>query len=99
MRTFGSSSAWPCRAFPAPRRTPPGALATPGKITIRDWIWGPGGEARAPKAPFEFIEEDLNGTNPKIKVRDARGDHWIVKFGGENHGEVFASRLLLPWDM
>jgi hypothetical protein len=66
----------------------------PGSITIQDWIWGPGGEDRAPKPPFEFIEEDLNGTNPKIKVRDARGAHWIVKFGGENHSEVFASRLL-----
>jgi hypothetical protein len=66
----------------------------PAKITIQDWIWGPGGQARAPKAPFEFIEEDLNGTNAKIKVRDAKGDHWTVKFGGENHSDVFASRLL-----
>jgi hypothetical protein len=66
----------------------------PGNITLRDWIWGPGGEARAPKPPFEFIEEDFKGTNPKIRVRDAKGDQWIVKFGGENHGDVFASRLL-----
>ena len=66
----------------------------PGTITIRDWIWGPGGEERAPKPPFEFLEEDSNGTNAKIKVRDSLGEHWIVKFGGENHSEVFASRLL-----
>jgi hypothetical protein len=66
----------------------------PGTITIRDWVWGPGGEARAPKPPFEFLEEDFNGTNAKIKVRDAKGDQWIAKFGGENHSEVFASRLL-----
>ncbi|HEV3197805.1 MAG TPA: hypothetical protein VGZ73_07850 [Bryobacteraceae bacterium] len=66
----------------------------PGKVTLNDWIWGPGGKARAPKPPFEFVEEDLKGTNPKIKVRDAKGDHWIVKFGGENHSDVFASRLL-----
>jgi len=66
----------------------------PGKITLDDWIWGPGGEARAPQPPFEFLEEDFNGTNAKIKVRDAKGDHWIVKFGGENHSDVFASRLL-----
>jgi hypothetical protein len=66
----------------------------PGKITISDWTWGPGGEARAPKPPFEFIEEDLNGTNPKVKVKDAKGDRWTVKFGGENHSDVFASRLL-----
>jgi hypothetical protein len=34
------------------------------------------------------------GTNPKIKVRDAEGDRWTVKFGGENHSDVFASRVL-----
>ena len=66
----------------------------PGNITLGDWIWGPGGEARAPIPPFAFVEEDFKGTNPKIKVRDAKGDHWTVKFGGENHGDVFASRLL-----
>jgi hypothetical protein len=66
----------------------------PGNITLRDWIWGPGGKARAPRPPFEFIEEDHNGTNAKIKVRDAKGDRWIAKFGGENHSDVFASRLL-----
>lgn len=66
----------------------------PANITVTDWIWGPGGPARAPKPPFEFVEEDLKGTNPKIRVRDAKGDQWIVKFGGENHSDVFASRLL-----
>lgn len=66
----------------------------PGNITVNDWTWGQGGAARAPKPPFEFMEEDLKGTNAKIRVRDAKGDQWIVKFGGENHSEVFASRLL-----
>ena len=66
----------------------------PGEITIRDWTWGPGGPDRAPKPPFEFIEEDSNGTNAKVKVRDAKGNRWVVKFGSENHSEVFASRLL-----
>ena len=70
----------------------------PGEITLRDWTWGPGGQAsgqaRAPQSPFEFVEEDFKGTNVKVKVRDAKGDHWIVKFGGENHGGVFGSRLL-----
>ncbi len=66
----------------------------PGSITIEDWIWGPGGQARAPRPPFEFIEEDLKGTNAKIKVRDAKGDRWTVKFGGEDHSDVFSSRLL-----
>jgi hypothetical protein len=66
----------------------------PGEITLRDWVWGSGGEARAPKSPYEYMEEDLKGTNPKIRVRDANGNQWIVKFGGENHSDVFGSRLL-----
>ena len=66
----------------------------PGSITVKDWIWGAGGEAKAPKPPFEFVDEDFSGTNPKIRVRDAKGDRWTVKFGGENHGDLFASRLL-----
>ena len=66
----------------------------PGAIQLEDWIWGPGGEAGAPKPPYEFIEEDLHGTNPKIRVRDAAGAQWVVKFGGENHSDVFTSRLL-----
>ena len=66
----------------------------PGNITLNDWIWGAGGEIKAPKPPYQFVEEDFHGTNPKIRVRDAKRDRWTVKFGGENHGGVFASRLL-----
>jgi len=66
----------------------------PGTMAIRDWIWGAGGETRAPQGPFEFLEESLKGTNPKVKVRDSRGAHWTVKFGGEIHSEVFAARFL-----
>ena len=83
-------SVWPCAAADANAVL----WRQPGNITIADWTWGPGGEARAPKAPFEFLEEDKNGTNAKIKVRDAKGDRWTVKFGGEDHSDVFASRLL-----
>jgi len=83
-------------ALPACAGSDPNAVLwqQPGTITLRDWTWGPGGEARAPKPPFQFVAEDLAGTNPKIKIRDAKGDQWIVKFGGENHAAVFASRLL-----
>jgi hypothetical protein len=66
----------------------------PGRITMNDWIWGPGGESGAPKPPFTFVDEDFHGTNPKIRVRDAEGRRWTVKFGGEVHGDVFGSRLL-----
>jgi len=67
---------------------------SPGAITVHDWIWGAGGEAKAPQPPFAFVDEDFHGTNPKIRVRDAKGVQWTVKFGGENHGDVFSSRLL-----
>lgn len=66
----------------------------PGLSTISDWIWGPGGESRAPRPPFQFVKENFGGTNPKIDVRDANGALWIVKFGGEVHTDTFAARLL-----
>src|SRR6266849_764912 len=66
----------------------------PKPATIADWIWGPGGEAQAPRPPFRFLSENLGGTNPKVNVRDARGALWIVKFGGEVHTDTFSARLL-----
>jgi hypothetical protein len=66
----------------------------PNPLSVSDWIWGPGGQERAPRPPFQFVKENLGGTNPKINVRDARGALWIVKFGGEAHTDTFAARLL-----
>ena len=66
----------------------------PKHLTVSDWIWGPGGAARAPRPPFRFVRENLGGTNPKVDVRDAAGALWIVKFGSEVHTDTFASRLL-----
>lgn len=65
----------------------------PGRVERLDLAGGPGGAAGAPRAPFTFIEEDTGGTNPKIKVKDARGAEWGVKWGEEVNSEVFASRL------
>ena len=45
----------------------------PKPTTVADWIWGPGGEALAPRPPFRFMKENFGGTNPKINVIDARG--------------------------
>lgn len=46
-----------------------------------------------PQPPFQFLEEDLGGTNPKIKVTDAKQRLWIVKWDEEIHSEAFASRF------
>jgi hypothetical protein len=64
-----------------------------GPVDRLDFAGGPGGRAGAPKAPFTFVEEDTGGTNPKIKVTDAAGREWGVKWGEEVHAEVFASRI------
>ena len=56
--------------------------------------WGVGSESGTPKAPFTFVKEDVTGTNPKVKVLDANGVKWNVKFDEEVHAEVAASRLV-----
>jgi len=72
----------------------------PGAVASRDLFWGSGSADRAPKAPFTFIAEDVGGTNPKLRVRDAGGVEWSVKFAGaddyknEVHSEVAASRIV-----
>lgn len=55
--------------------------------------YGPDGIDRRPKPPFTFLEEDLGGTNPKVKAKDAEGITWNVKWAKEVHSETFASRL------
>jgi hypothetical protein len=65
----------------------------PPRMTVADWQWGPGGAAGSPQPPFRFLKENLNGTNPKINVRDVAGKEWVVKFGSEVHADTFAARL------
>jgi hypothetical protein len=65
----------------------------PGAVETLDFVGGPGGREQAPKPPFTFIEEDRTGSNPKIKVMDANGVKWSVKWGSEVNAEVFASRI------
>jgi len=65
----------------------------PPPMTASDWYWGPGGKEQAPVSPFQFLKEDLNGTSPKVKVQDARGATWTVKFGHEVHSDTFAPRV------
>jgi hypothetical protein len=66
----------------------------PSDINTRNLLYGPGGQAGQPRAPFTFIEEDRGGTNPKFVVRDSRGVLWKVKLGEEAKPETVATRLL-----
>ena len=76
----------------------PGALALlwrePTDIAARDLFHGIGGEDHQPRGPFTFIEEDLQGSNPKFDIRDQDGVKWKVKLGAEARPEVAASRLV-----
>jgi hypothetical protein len=67
----------------------------PGRVERLDFRWGAGGREGAPVPPFRFIEEDKDGSNAKIKVRDARGRRWSIKWddGGEANAEVIATRI------
>jgi len=65
----------------------------PGDVRSLDFTYGPGGIENAPQPPFAFIEEDKDGSNAKVKVKDAAGRNWGVKWGSEVNAEVFASRI------
>jgi hypothetical protein len=72
----------------------PTLWAARSEMSQLDLYWGIGGQEQAPKPPFTFDKEDLTGTNPKIKVRDANGAKWNVKFDEEVQAEVAASRIV-----
>jgi hypothetical protein len=67
----------------------------PANLESRDLLYGPGGKKDQPPAgPFEFVKEDLSGTNPKFTVRDADGVKWKVKLGAEARPETVATRFV-----
>jgi hypothetical protein len=68
-----------------------------GDISQLDLHWGIGSEDEQPKPPFQFDKEDVSGTNPKIKIIDANGVKWNMKFDEEVHAEVVSSRI--AWAM
>lgn len=79
---------------PEPILPGPTIWRNPGKVEKLDFQNGKGGMASAPLPPFNFIEEDKSGSNPKVKIKDANGKTWGVKWGSEVHSEVFASKLV-----
>ncbi len=66
----------------------------PTDITTRNLFYGPGGKQHEPHGPVTFVKEDLDGTNPKIVVRDQDDVKWKVKMGPEARPETAATRLV-----
>ena len=60
-----------------------------------DLFNGPGGVAMRPDVSrVEFIKEDTQGHNKKYRIKDAKGQIWVAKFGSEAQPETSAVRLL-----
>lgn len=67
----------------------------PVDIESRNLRYGSGGEKRAPHGTsFTFEQEDREGTNPKLVVRDTAGVKWKLKVGPEARPETAASRFV-----
>lgn len=85
----------PAIAAASPGASAPVIWADPDDISSRNLFYGPGGrEDQPPQGAYTFIEEDLNGTNPKLVVKDQNGVKWTVKLGAEAKPEVAATRLI-----
>ena len=69
----------------------------PGPVDRLDLRYGAGGPSLVPRPPFRFVKEDLSGTTPKVRVRDAAGREWVVKFAIESSPDTFGSHL--AWAM
>ncbi len=67
----------------------------PADIQSRNLFYGPGGEKHQPKGTeFTFVDEDMDGTNPKYNVKDPDGVKWKIKLGAEAKPETAATRLV-----
>jgi hypothetical protein len=67
----------------------------PEDIQSRNLLYGAGGKEHQPTGTtFTFVDEDLNGSNPKYNVKDPDGVKWKIKLGAEAQPETAASRLL-----
>jgi len=67
----------------------------PGDIQSRNLFYGPGGKEHQPNGTnFSFVDEDMDGTNPKYNVKDSDGVKWKIKLGAEARPETAATRLV-----
>jgi len=66
-----------------------------GDIASRDLFNGPGGVEMQPDVSrVTFIKEETQGHNKKYRIRDAKGQEWVAKFGREAQPETAAVRIL-----
>jgi hypothetical protein len=66
----------------------------PTDIASRNLLYGPGGKEHAPPSTFIFESEDMNGSNPKLVIRDDNGVKWKLKLGAEARPEPVAANLV-----
>jgi len=66
----------------------------PQDLSSRNLYYGPGGAQDQPTAPFRFVQEDPEGTNPKFLVEDAHGVRWTAKLGAEARPETVVTRIV-----
>lgn len=66
----------------------------PGDVRARNLFYGSGGKEHEPHGTYTFVEEDLDGTNPKFVAKDEDGVKWKVKMGTEAQPETAAARIL-----
>ena len=67
----------------------------PVDIQTRNLFYGPGGKEHEPSGTnFTFVDEDMNGSNPKYNVKDQDGVKWKIKLGAEAKPETAATRLV-----
>jgi len=66
----------------------------PVDIASRNLFYGPGGRENSPHGPYVFLNEDLEGSNPKFNIRDGNQGEWKAKLGLEARPETVASRLV-----
>jgi len=79
-----------------------------GDLPKLNLFLGVGSREGQPKPPFKFDKEDTSGTNPKIKVIDANGVKWNIKWtwnanpfvgSKELSGLQVLATMLNNWDM
>jgi hypothetical protein len=90
----GSGGKSPKSAGASANANEPVLWREPTDIESRNLYYGPGGEEHQPQSPFRFVEEDLNGTNPKYVVLDRDNVKWTIKPGLEARAETVASRFV-----